>query len=88
MICVVGMRRICDSWVLIYLCHLARIRCPVVVFAGAPLWKILAAGEWRSPTFLAYVDQHRMEMDMVLQGYLDEESDDDPEPLEAVRRCS
>ena len=26
---------------------------------GAPLWEILAAGEWRSPAFLAYLDLHR-----------------------------
>ena len=45
---------------------------------GAPLWKILAAGEWRSPSFMEYVDQNRLEMDLVLQGCLDEESDDDP----------
>ena len=43
--------------------------------AGAPLWKILAAGEWRSPAFLAYLDIHKMEVETVLQGCLDEESD-------------
>ena len=43
--------------------------------AGAPLWKILAAGEWRSPAFLDYLDVHKMEVEMVLQGCLDEESD-------------
>ena len=45
--------------------------------AGAPLWKILAAGEWRSPAFLDYLDVHRMEVELVLQGCLDEESDCD-----------
>ena len=49
------------------------------VITGAPLWKILAAGEWRSPSFMEYVDQHRLEMELVLQGCLDEESDDDPD---------
>ena len=44
---------------------------------GAPLWKILAAGEWRSPAFLDYLDVHRMEVEMVLQGCLDEESECD-----------
>lgn len=44
---------------------------------GAPLWKILAAGEWRSPAFLEYLDMHRLETDLVLQGCLDEESDCD-----------
>ena len=46
---------------------------------GAPLWKILAAGEWRSPAFLEYLDVHRMEVEMVLNGCLDEESDCDGE---------
>ena len=35
--------------------------------AGAPLWKILAAGEWRSPAFLEYMDIHRLENDVVVQ---------------------
>ena len=47
---------------------------------GAPLWKILAAGEWRSPAFLQYLDVHRLEVELVLQGCLDEESDCDAEP--------
>ena len=46
---------------------------------GGPLWKILAAGEWRSPAFLDYLDIHKMEVEMVLQGCLDEESDCDVE---------
>ena len=46
---------------------------------GAPLWKILAAGEWRSPAFLEYLDVHKMEVEMVLNGCLDEESDCDGE---------
>ena len=44
---------------------------------GAPLHTILAAGEWRSPAFLDYLDVHKMEVEMVLQGCLDEESDCD-----------
>ena len=44
---------------------------------GAPLWKILAAGEWRSPAFLDYLDVHRMEVEKVMQDCLDEESDCD-----------
>ena len=48
--------------------------------AGAPLCKILAAGEWRSPAFLQYLDVHRMEVELVMQGCLDEESDCDVEP--------
>ena len=42
---------------------------------GSPLWMILAAGEWRSPAFLSYLDVHKMEVESVLQGVLDEESD-------------
>ena len=56
------------------LCRLVRLHSPL---RGAPLWKILAAGEWRSPAFLDYLDAHRMEIEMVLQGCLDEESDCD-----------
>ena len=29
---------------------------------GVPLWKILAAGEWKSPAFLEYLDVHKMEV--------------------------
>jgi len=47
--------------------------------AGAPLWKILAAGEWRSPAFMQYLDIHKIEVELVLQGCLDEESDCDVE---------
>ena len=43
--------------------------------SGAPLWKILAAGEWRSPAFLNYMYIHKMEIEMVMQGCLDDESD-------------
>ena len=28
-------------------------------YAGAPLWTILAAGEWKSPAFLQYLDAHK-----------------------------
>ena len=46
---------------------------------GAPLWEILAAGEWRSPAFMSYLDVHKMEVEMVMQGCLAEESDCDGE---------
>ena len=45
--------------------------------SGAPLWKILAAGEWKSPAFMDYLDVHKMEVELVMQGCLDEESDCD-----------
>ncbi len=43
---------------------------------GAPLWKILEAGEWRSPAFLKYLDFHKLETGLVMQAHL-EESDED-----------
>jgi len=44
--------------------------------SGAPLWEILAAGEWRSPAFLKYLDQHRLEIDLVVQAHCDESDGD------------
>ena len=46
------------------------------LFAGAPLWKILEAGEWRSPAFLTYLDINRLEADVVVQAHLDESDSD------------
>ncbi len=51
--------------------------CARIWHIGAPLWKILAAGEWRSPAFLDYLDIHKMEVELVMQGCLEEESDCD-----------
>ena len=42
---------------------------------GAPLYEILAAGEWRSPAFLDYLDLHSLERDMVIQAHCDESDD-------------
>ena len=36
--------------------------------SGAPLWQILAAGEWCSPAFLAYLNLHQLETDLVVQA--------------------
>ena len=55
-----------------------------VCSAGAPVWKILAAGEWRSPALLSYLDVHKMEVEMVLQGCLDEEFDCPEESSEFI----
>ena len=44
--------------------------------AGAPLYKILQAGEWRSPVFLSYLDMHRLETDAVVQAHIDESASD------------
>ena len=50
--------------------------------AGAPLWKILAAGEWTSGHYKDYIDVHQAEMEAVLQGVLEDESDDECIPGE------
>ena len=44
---------------------------------GAPLWQILAAGEWRSPAFLEYLDKHKLEVDAVVQAHVDESDGED-----------
>ena len=49
------------------------------VCAGAPLYMILAAGEWRSPAFLSYIDLHKLETDLVVQAHLEEEDVEEPE---------
>ena len=50
-----------------------------LTLSGASLWKILAAGEWRFPAFRTYMDIHKMEIEMVMQGCLDKDSDCDIE---------
>ena len=45
--------------------------------AGAPLWKLLAAWEWRSLAFMQHLDIHKIVVVLVMQGCLDEESDCD-----------
>ena len=49
----------------------------LICVLGAPLWEILAAGEWRSPAFMQYLDCHRLETDVVVQAHVDESDDDD-----------
>ena len=44
--------------------------------SGAPLYEILAAGEWRSPAFLDYLDKNQLETDMVVQAHCAESDDD------------
>ena len=55
--------------------------CRVSVFwvgdAGAPLWQILAAGEWRSPAFMEYLDKFQLETDVVVQAHVGESDDED-----------
>ncbi len=45
--------------------------------AGADLASILAAGEWRSPAFLAYLSREELEGDAVLQAHLAESDDEE-----------
>lgn len=45
--------------------------------SGAPLYEILAAGEWRSPAFLSYLDFHRLETDLVVQAHINESEGED-----------
>ena len=47
--------------------------------SGAPLHTILAAGEWRSPAFLEYLDVHRLEEDVVVQAHIDESEEEEEE---------
>ena len=49
----------------------------VVYFGGAPLWEILAAGEWSSPAFLSYLDLHRWDAELVVQAHAGESDSDD-----------
>ncbi len=44
---------------------------------GARIGEILAAGQWRSPRFLEYLDKQELEDEAVLEAHLEEESDDD-----------
>ena len=45
--------------------------------SGAPLWKILDAGEWSSPAFLKYLDLHRLDAELVVQAHMDESDSSD-----------
>jgi hypothetical protein len=48
--------------------------------AGACLKEILAAGEWRSPAFLRYLDIDALESDLVVDAHMCESSDDEVSP--------
>ena len=41
---------------------------------GATLREILDAGEWRSPSFLGYLDLEQLEADVVLDAHLNDSS--------------
>ena len=44
--------------------------------SGAPLYVILAAGEWSSPAFLKYLDANRLETEAVVQAHVDDSGSD------------
>ena len=43
-----------------------------LIESGSPLSVILAAGEWKSPAFLAYINEHFLERDVVVNAHMDE----------------
>lgn len=58
----------------------------VFACAGAPLWQILEAGEWRSPAFLKYLDLQRLETDLVVQAHVNESESEDEEAAVVATR--
>ena len=44
---------------------------------GAHLYEIFAAGEWRSPAFLKYMDLMELEKDIVVEAHIEESSEDE-----------
>ena len=59
------------------MCSSALVMEAWVYASGAPLWEILAAGEWSSPAFLKYVDLHRLDTELVVQAHACESDSDD-----------
>ena len=58
-----------------YRCHdLRRGHAKDLAGSGASLVEILNAGQWRSPTFLAYLDIKSLQRDAVLAACVDESS--------------
>ena len=45
--------------------------------AGATLSVILAAGEWKSPAFMAYINHEQLETDAVIAAHVDESDGDE-----------
>ena len=48
-----------------------------LLLCRAPLWQILAAGEWRSPAFMEYLDKFQLETDIVVQAHVGESDDEE-----------
>jgi hypothetical protein len=47
-----------------------------VFWLGTPLWKILEAGQWRSPAFLKYLDMSSLDTSLVAQAHCDESDEE------------
>ena len=56
--------------------------------AGAPLWEFLAAGEWRSPAFMEYLDKFQLETDVVVQAHVGESEDEGVTQASASKSAS
>ena len=44
--------------------------------SGARLCEILAAGQWKSPAFMQYLDMNELEAEAVLEAHLGESDDE------------
>ena len=61
-----------------YRCHdLRRGHAKDLQMSGASLYEILAAGEWRSPAFMDYMDTMELEKSVVVEAHMDESSSED-----------
>ena len=49
--------------------------------SGSKLCEILAAGEWASPKFTAYLELNKLEAAGVVEAHLDESEDEDERSL-------
>jgi hypothetical protein len=62
----------------LFRCHdLRRGHAKDMQLNGASLYEILAAGEWRSPAFMEYLDKYQLETDVVVQAHVGESDDED-----------
>ena len=65
------------NYVRLLMCLQSRCSCRLAC-AGTSLAVTLAAGEWKSPAFLAYIVQRGLETDVVIAAHYDESDDDGP----------
>ena len=55
---------------------------------GGVLREILAAGDWRSPAFLRYLDVGELERGVVAEAHLDDSSDDEEDAAHTADQAS